>query len=121
MKNSYIEKMAQAIKEFEGWKPGSISYNNNNPGNLKYAGQAGTIGKDSYGHAIFDSYTLGWNALLNQLGMAFNNTSKVYSSAMSLYQFFARYAEGNQKPYAEFVADKLGVSPTNTLEQLKNG
>ena len=110
-----IEVMAQAIKEFEGWYAGSRSYRNNNPGNLKFAGQAGAIGQDDEGHAIFSSYSAGWNALKNQIRAAFNGTSRVYSAADSLYSFFRKYAEGNATQYAEFVAGKLGVDPNSTL------
>lgn len=117
---NYVARMAEAIKKFEGWYPGSRSYRNNNPGNLKYAGQFGATGQDEQGHAIFSTYTLGWNALLAQLRSAFNNTSRVYNSSMTLYEFFARYAEGNQIPYAQSVARALGVSPETTLEGIKS-
>lgn len=116
---SYLDRMAKAIQIFEGWKPGSVSYNNNNPGNLKFANQPGAIASDSQGHAIFDTVAHGWQALLNQLKAAFNNTSAVYNSGMSLYQFFSKYAEANSKEYAEYVAAALGVSANDTLENIK--
>jgi hypothetical protein len=116
--NSVISKMANAIKEFEGWVPGSRSYRNNNPGNLKYAGQKGATGQDETGHAIFDTYQSGWNALMNQLKLAFSGTSLFYNPAMSLYEFFGKYAEGNSVQYAQYVAGKLGVSPDSKLSQL---
>ena len=113
-----VEAMAYAIKKFEGWKEGSISFRNNNPGNLKFANQYGTVGIDQYGHAIFDSYESGWQALLNQLKIAFNGTSKVYAPTDTLYQFFSKYAEGNSKEYAEYVASALSVSPETQLRQI---
>jgi hypothetical protein len=118
---SPIEAMARAIQEFEGWYEGSVSQRNNNPGNLKYAGQPGAIGEDQYGHAIFDSFTSGWNALIRQLQAAFYGTSQVYSPTDTLYEFFSKYAEGNSQAYAEFVAGELGVAPTYTLQQIIGG
>jgi hypothetical protein len=116
--DAVIEKMAQAIKTFEGWTPGSRSYRNNNPGNLKYAGQAGATGQDDQGHAIFDSYASGWNALIRQLKLAFYGGSSVYSPSMSLYAFFQKYAEGNSLQYAEYVAGQIGASAEATLQSL---
>lgn len=114
----HLEKMAKAIMDFEGWDINSVSVRNNNPGNLKNVGQAGAIGTDSQGHAIFDSFELGWNALINQLKLAFDNRSAVYKSTDTLYDFFGKYAEANSKPYAEYVARQLGVNPNATLDTI---
>jgi len=116
--NPVIEKMAQAIKEFEGWRPGSVSYRNNNPGNLKLAGQPGAIGADNQGHAIFATYDDGWTALINQLRAAFGGWSHVYNPGMSIAEFFQKYAEGNQASYALYVSNALGVSPDTKLSEL---
>jgi len=113
-----IEEMARAIMDFEGYKEGSVSERNNNPGNLKAMGQAGSVGTDSAGHAIFDSFESGWNALVNQLKMAFEDRSAVYTSNDTLYDFFGKYAEKNSKSYAEFVAGRLGVNPDIQLRQI---
>lgn len=113
-----VSKMATAIREFEGWYEGSRSYRNNNPGNLKYAGQAGATGADETGHAIFSTFAAGWDALLRQLEIAFLNVSAVYSSEDTLYDFFGKYAEANSAQYAEYVAGKLGVSPDTRLRDM---
>ena len=113
-----LEEMARAIMDFEGYTEGSVSQRNNNPGNLKAMGQAGSIATDNRGHAIFDSFESGWNALVNQLKMAFENRSVVYTSADSLYDFFGKYAEANSTQYAEYVAARLSVSPNSTLEKI---
>ena len=113
-----IEEMARAIMEFEGWFEDSVSQRNNNPGNLKFANQPGTIGTDNAGHAIFESFTMGWNALINQLKMAFENTSRVYTSNDTLLSFFRKYAEADSEHYAFFVADRLGVDPHTRLKNL---
>jgi hypothetical protein len=113
--NSKISDMALAIQTFEGWSEGSVSQKNNNPGNLKFAGQPGAISKDNQGHAIFDSYASGWSALLNQIRIAVDGTSRVYNPDMTFYQFFDKYAEANRLEYAKFVAERLNVSPNDTL------
>jgi len=145
-KEGAIEKMALAIKDFEDWvEPGghyrdgrlaphgSLSYRNKNPGNLKFADQIGATGKDQFGHAIFATEEYGWQALLNQLCLAFEGRSKNFKPEMMLYNrdftsysatpnqlpgFFQRYAEGNSKEYSEFVAEKLDVPVTTRLNDL---
>lgn len=107
-----------AIMEFEGFWEGSVSWRNNNPGNLKAVGQQGVIGKDPQGHAIFSSFDAGWNALINQLRIAFEGRSRVYTPEDTLYSFFAKYAEANSKPYAEFVANRMAVSPAQKLRDI---
>ncbi len=114
-----IQKMAEAIKSFEGWYVGSRSYRNNNPGNLKFHNQAGAIGQDETGHAVFGTYESGWNALVNQLRLAFYGGSAVYSLSDTLYTFFSKYAEANSGPYARYVAGALGVSPDTALADLR--
>lgn len=116
--DSLLEAFAYAIRKFEGWFPGSVSQRNNNPGNLKYAGQAGAVAVDDRGFAIFDSYESGWAALKNQIKIAFTGASRVYNPTMTLYEFFQKYSEDNQEPYAESVATDLGVSPTLTLTEI---
>ena len=114
-----IKKMASAIQTFEGYYPGSRSYRNNNPGNLKFAGQSGAIGQDETGHAVFAYYDEGWAALIHQLKLAFYGGSRVYGLQDTLYSFFGKYAEGNTVEYAEFVAGRLGVDPGATLETMR--
>jgi hypothetical protein len=118
-----IDTMAAAIQNFEGWYPGSRSYRNNNPGNLRWSDPdtipwAGAIGLDDANHVVFESYDSGMAALKRQLSLAFSNQSSVYSTADTLYSFFSKYAEGNQAAYAESVAAALGVDPNSTLANL---
>lgn len=113
-----VETMARAIMDFEGWGEGSVSQRNNNPGNIKFAGQKGAIGKDSQGHAIFDSFESGWNALISQLHLMFSGMSRVYNPSMTLREVFSKYAEANSEQYAQFVAQRLGVTANTRLEEL---
>jgi hypothetical protein len=110
--------MAFAIMEWEGYRKGSVSYYNNNPGNIKAAKQPGLIGQDSEGHGKFLTFQDGWDALINQLTMMGDGRSQVYNAEMTLFDVFAKYAEANAKPYAEFVAKRLGVMPITRLKHL---
>lgn len=121
----HLEKMARAIMDFEGWNSDSVSARNNNPGNIKAipgtifeVGKSGVVSSDLGGHAIFDSFESGWNGLITQLKYAFENRSRVYKSSDTLYDFFGKYAEANSRPYAEYVARQLGVSPNATLDNI---
>lgn len=55
---SFLHDLALAHQTHEGWFPGSMSYRNNNPGNLR--------GKDG-AFQIFPSYQAGFTALQNDL------------------------------------------------------
>jgi len=113
-----IQNMAQAIQQMEGNYPGSRAYENNNPGNLVFANQIGSIGQDSDGFAIFPDYVTGKAALIRQLNAAFYGGSVYYDIEMSLYEFFAKWDRTNPVHYAEFVASELGVSPNTKLKDL---
>jgi hypothetical protein len=104
--------LANAIQTMEGWFPGSVSYRNNNPGNLMYVGQSGAIGQDANGFAIFPDYQTGYNALLNQISLD-------ASRGQTLSQFTASYAPaaaGNDPTsYAAFLASQTGLSVSDPL------
>lgn len=121
-----IYKMALAIQDFEGGNSYDRNMRNNNPGNLRWFNEElpnwmldrGAIGLDEENHVIFDTYENGLSALEYQIEIAMSGKSSVYNPSMTIYAFFSRYAEANQISYAEFVANKLGVSPDTTLLQL---
>lgn len=125
---------ASAMKEYEGWGgPGSIvsgrvyptgtpSFRNNNPGNLKFAGQRGAVKAPDSDFAKFLTYEAGWAALIHQLTIAVDGRSSSFNPTMTLLEFFAVYApsKDNNDPnaYALFVARKLGVPPTTPIGQI---
>jgi hypothetical protein len=122
-----VTKWAEQIKRFEGWKPGSVSYRNNNPGNLKYTGQAGATGKDARGFAIFSSEAAGMAALESDL----RAKVKKYPG-YSILQIMTRYlggdvnnpqitGEGNPFAYAASIAKALNTSVNATLAEVFGG
>lgn len=118
---SRIPAWADAIQQYEGWKPGSRSYRNNNPGNLRRWGRYPIEG----GYVKFPSYEIGRAALETQLKKAASGRSRVYRPNMTLTEFFGRYApaDDNNAPrkYAEFVARKLKVRSDVTIAELGEG
>lgn len=123
LKDLVIE-MAEAIRGYEGWYPGSRSYRNFNPGNLKntsYTRELGATGSDEKGFCIFPSYETGFNALCQFIRDAGRNKLKAYHDC-SLYSFFQSYAPGRDgnipSDYAEYVAKKINVSPTQKVASL---
>lgn len=117
--------IADAITGTEG-KPGDLNYRNNNPGNLKYAGQPGaTKGADNF--AVFSSYKAGYQALQNQISLDARRNPE-----WSLLQYMTKYlggnpnapavsSEGNPFTKANSIAQALGVDVNTTLGQLLGG
>ena len=108
-----INTVAQTIQQVEGYYPGSVSYTNNNPGNLKYAGQAGaTLGAN--GFAVFSSYDAGYQALVNQINLD-------ASRGQTIAQFTSIYApaadNNNPTSYAQTIANAAGLSVNDPLSE----
>lgn len=113
-----VSGLAAAIQQMEGWYPGSLSYRNNNPGNLRPGSLAvGSTGSNG-GYAVFPDYQTGLNALIGLI------QSPGYWN-LTLTQFFAKYApsaDGNQPgSYAASVASMLGVDANTPLSTLAAG
>lgn len=96
----------------------SLASENNNPGDLREAGQAGST-PGVGGFASFSTPQEGFGALLNDL------QSKITKNPdENLVQFSSTYApasDGNNPgQYAANIANKLGVSPSATLGSLQS-
>lgn len=125
-----LEKLALAIKKHEGWiEPGSpgyprgsISFRNNNPGNLRYSPkQSGS----QYGFSKFPTYAAGWNALIWDLTQkCHGNTRTGLNGQSTLMQLLAVYApaadHNNPEAYMMFVQGETGFPPTMKLAELLN-
>lgn len=122
----FIPVWADAIAQFEGfYQPGNRAARNHNPGNLKFANQTGTIGKDPDNFAVFADDNSGFQALYRQLQKYVSDFP-----GYSILQITAHYLgqpaptvdqQGDAFSYASFVASKLGVDPSVTLSDLANG
>lgn len=122
-KKSLLNKWADAIQSFEGWYPGSRSYRNNNPGNIKYIGQKRAIGSDGT-FCKFATYEDGRAELIDLLTRASSGQSTLYSPEMTLIDFYNRYApssdNNNPNVYASAVAKMMGISVYTKIKNILN-
>lgn len=115
-----IRLMADAIQTFEGWFPGSHSYRNNNPGNLKFTtwtqGQ-GATGQDSSGFAVFPNYETGRTALTALLMLRVRQHPEW--TILDLFNSYAPPSDNNPTAqYAATVAKNAGVTVDTKLGEL---
>jgi hypothetical protein len=97
----------------EGTAPGDLSVVNNNPGNLRYAGQAGSVGSNK-GYAVFTTPEAGWAALERQLQLD-------ASRGDTLAKFIGEYAPSSEnatEDYLAYLMRGLGVSATTPLSTI---
>lgn len=109
-----------------GGKGGSRAERNNNPGNIKDVGQfdgmPGYKGKDKAGFAMFETPEQGTAAMHAQLQryMDGKTTGKPLRSVAEIVGTWSPQADpqnaaGSTDNYAAYVAEKLGVDPTQPL------
>lgn len=126
-----LDRVAEAIMAFEGWRPGtdqeaSRSYRNSNPGNLRSG--VGEIRKDD-GFAVFGSWEDGVHALVWDLQVKCSGLSKAclpsgsrLKKTHNLYDLFMVYAptdDGNHpRQYAEFVAERARINPNDPIAKI---
>mgnify|MGYP000919563887 CR=1 FL=1 len=113
-----LDAFCLAIQSHEGWYPGSRSYRNKNPGNLRsWPTQIGTDG----GFAVFASYDQGFSALKTLVRNAMAQKGS-YKNVRTIKEFFDVYApssDGNSPTsYAAAVAKRCGVLTSFELKNL---
>lgn len=115
-----IRLMADAIQAFEGWLPGTRSYRNNNPGNLKFTTwthEQGATGQDSAGFAVFPNYETGRAALTALLMLRVRQHPEW--TLLDLFNSYAPPSDNNPtQTYAATVAKKAGVTVDTKLGDL---
>jgi hypothetical protein len=104
------EALADAIMHFEGWKPGSRSYVNRNPGNLRRPKP--TVDTDDKGFRKFESLVNGYIALVGDIRQKISGHNDhglgPASTILEYFQVYAPSQDGNDTAkYAEFVAGWL--------------
>ena len=126
-----IDTLAATVQKVEGYYPpgtpgypnGSVAWQNNNPGNLRFAGQAGASqGVNNY--AKFPTYAAGYQALLNQIqyqatpGYRSPATGQIYPQGQNLSEFINTYApaadSNNPSAYLATLVQATGY-PADTL------
>lgn len=109
-----FSSVASTIQTVEGWFPGSISQRNNNPGNLRPAGQPGCtpVSTASGQFCSFPSFQAGQQALDNQIALD-------ASRGLTIAQFAAKYAPAQDSndpaSYAAQIAARAGLSVNDPL------
>ncbi len=120
-----VTALANAIQTQEGFYPGSVAYNNNNPGNLMYAGQPGATA-GAGGFAVFSSYAAGYQALQNQIQLDAVRGTDVNGNPVTtvgeLINSWAPASAGNDTAsYISSVSQQTGYSPSDDLLSLGSG
>jgi hypothetical protein len=130
-----LECFCWAVLNFEGFRPGSKSWRNRNPGNLRPIQRAGhPVQPAKDGYRFFASFSEGWDALLSDVGAKFRGkpyTTSGLGPDSTLLQFFEKYApsadSNHPETYAKFVADFLTkglqrpISLETTLREIQSG
>lgn len=119
----------------EGWFPGSTSYKNNNPGNLKYHGQSLAINtgpKDGSEFCVFKTYIDGYKTLYNMFLADCSGQSTVHPETETIVQYYQGilkngvyvngYAPADDKndplSYANGAAEAMAVNPDTQIKDL---
>jgi hypothetical protein len=124
--DSLVQRFCDAIESAEGFfqhRSGAsdLPQRCNNPGDLTDDGDVGlgTARSTGIGAAditIYPTLEEGQAALAKKIRRALNGASSVYTLSMSIEQFGMKYARDPQ--WGVNVAERLGVSPETTLEDL---
>jgi hypothetical protein len=96
------------------WKTDSRGYKNNNPGNLRYAGQDHTIGMDEKGFAKFDTLEHGEEAQRKQLQLYASRGNDTLAGMINTY---APPSDNNDTgAYIADVSKRTGLDPNQHLD-----
>lgn len=90
-----------------------LAYVNNNPGNLRYAGQSGATQGEG-GFARFRNPLEGFKALINQVKL---DASRNHTLA-SFINKYAPPSENNTSQYLAQISQRLGLSPSTKISQI---
>ncbi len=119
-----VDSIAAAIQNREGYYAGSRSFRNNNPGNLRYVGQAGAT-SDPDGFAVFSSYVAGLQALKSQIVLDASRGSdaagRPVNTLSDLISSWAPASENDTAGYIAAVSGSTGFDPSAPLSSLGSG
>ena len=92
----------------------NLSQRNNNPVNLRYAGQREATGRGEKDFALFSTPMAGWRAAHSQIVL--DQTRR-----LSLKEFIFKFAppvENDTNAYLDFVCRELRISPDEDLKDI---
>jgi hypothetical protein len=97
----------------------SLPVINNNPGNLKFAKQPGSV-EGEQGFAKFDNIEDGWQALYNQVGLDVErgDTIESFVKGHPELNYSDAYSTTDQDEYVKFLQQKLKVSKNTLLKDV---
>jgi hypothetical protein len=127
-----LKKLAEAMAEFEGWLPesgaggspgpGSVSYRNHNPGNLRRSPFA--LGQRD-GFAYFLDDNVGFFALVWDLWAKANSKTSTTvtgeSTIKDLIYIWTTDPEPIKEKYIQYIEKRTGLSRDMKLKKLING
>ena len=117
-RNKGLKLLLEAHARQEGFKPGNINYDYNNPGN--FVGEVGGIkalkkGTRGNGFMIYSTLDDGIRTQIAQLDTIIAGKSRVYEKNPTLAQYMSHYDPGNSTKYTNFIINffkKKGVTIT---------
>jgi len=114
-------KIASAIQVQEGWFPDSLSYRNNNPGNLRYVGQTGAVPGEG-GFAKFPTYEAGLAATVSQIELnasrGHDAAGRTVATVQDLIYSWAPPNENDSAAYVASIEQQTGFSARDLLSSL---
>jgi hypothetical protein len=114
-------KIASAIQVQEGWYPGSLSYRNNNPGNLRFVGQPGAVLGDG-GFAKFATPDAGLEATVAQIERnatrGTDAAGRPVATVGDLIYSWAPPNENNTAAYVSSIERQTGFASSDLLSSL---
>jgi hypothetical protein len=121
-----LQAFAEGVWKTEGTASSDLNQRNNNPGNLKFAGQPGAVaGPNNF--AVFDSIDSGWAALQRQL-LKYATTNPNWTLLQTMRHYLGMDPngginvtdQGNALTKAQTVAGTIGggVDENTTLSQI---
>ena len=115
-----LKLFSKAIEQYEVYKPGSLTWRNNNPGALRWS--IFQVGQRS-GFSYFNSYEDGFKALMWDVEQKCKgNTRTKLGPESTIYEFFTVWSptHDNNDPlkYAQFVARAVGLTIKSKLKEV---
>ena len=96
-------------------EPDTLGNRNNNPGNIKFAGQEGAVKQGDF--AKFDTMEDGWKALYRQVELDTGRGDTIETFIKGT-DGTGGYSEDNQDSYIRFISDKVGYPPDTPLSAI---